>query len=273
MSHVPAAFLGGRNLAVAELEFGLLGFAPLVSPQPDRVAVPPGYTAEEIDPRDAVEEAASNMATAVNGCAAVYGAEGAPDAHLGKLVGGDRYIARFSSDRTGEWRALAPDGSDFSAGADRVGGTRVARPRCVALHPITREIYVALTSVPPGASGPIVRCLESGSDPAATTFRWSSLRLSGDARAALAPHGLWFDGRGVLWIKTDVLLAADPVTGHVRRFLSGPRPAAITAVVTTQDARSMFVTIQRGKPGPGGSAERRRATLRIRKSDGGVVGS
>jgi len=118
-----------------------------------------------------------------------------------------------------------------------------------------------------------VRCLESGSDPAAGSFRWSSLRLSGDARAALAPHGLWFDGRGVLWIKTDVLLAADPVTGHVRRFLTAPRPGAITRVVTTQDARALFVTVQHGQPGTGGSAGRRLATLAIRRADGGVVGS
>jgi secreted PhoX family phosphatase len=131
-------------------------------------------------------------------------------------------------------------------------------------------VYVALTSVPLGATGPIVRCLEGGSDAAAPGFRWSCLRLSGDARAALAPHGLWFDGRGVLWIKTDVLLAADPVTGHVRRFLAAPRPGGITDVATTTDARTLFVTIQYGRPA--GAVPPRTATLAVRRADAGVVG-
>jgi hypothetical protein len=113
------------------------------------------------------------------------------------------------------------------------------RPRSVPLHPVTGLGYLALNE-----------------------------RLAG-----LAPRGLWFDGRGVLWILTDALLAADPATGQVRRFLSGPRPGGITGVITTAHARSLFVKVQYGLLGRPGVPHSRAAVFLVRKADGGVVGS
>jgi secreted PhoX family phosphatase len=85
------------------------------------------------------------------------------------------------------------------------------------------------------------------------------------------------------------MLAADPATGVVRRFLTGPRGAEITGVVTTPDGRTMFVNVQHpgkrpserahpAKPqaisawpdGPAGGRPRS-ATLAIRRVDGGTV--
>ena len=40
------------------------------------------------------------------------------------------------------------------------------------------------------------------------------------------------------------MLAADPATGEIRRFLTGPRGCEVTGVVTTPDGRTMFVNIQ-----------------------------
>ena len=40
------------------------------------------------------------------------------------------------------------------------------------------------------------------------------------------------------------MLAADPTTGEVRRFLTGPVGCEITAVQFTPDMRTMFVNIQ-----------------------------
>ena len=110
----------------------------------------------------------------------------------------------------------------------------------------------------------------------------------------------------MLWIQTDIstsalnkgdyanignnqMLAADPATGEIRRFLTGPNGCEITGVVTTPDGKSMFVNIQHpGEPAnerndpnkptvvstwPDGQGRPRSATVVIRKADGGVVGS
>jgi secreted PhoX family phosphatase len=174
---------------------------------------------------------------------------------------------------------------------------------------------------PDNVFGHIVRWRERGGDAASTRFDWDVFALCGDPTLADAnrqgnvkgdlfgsPDGLWFDARGVLWIETDVstsalgkgdyarlgnnqMLAADPTTREVRRFLTGPRGCELTGVVTTPDGTSMFVNIQhpgetaseRSNPAapqavsawPGGPAggRPRSATLVIRKSDGGVVGT
>jgi secreted PhoX family phosphatase len=169
--------------------------------------------------------------------------------------------------------------------------------------------------------GHIVRWRESGDSPLATSFRWNIFVLAGDPRSTDAtkrgnikgdafgsPDGLWFDARGVLWIQTDVstsalnagdyanlgnnqMLAADPATGEIRRFLTGPRGCELTGVVTTPDGTTMFVSIQHpGEPGSGdnnpnntaaisswpdgpGIGRPRSATIAIRRTDGGVIGS
>jgi uncharacterized protein len=221
--------------------------------------------------------------------------------------------------------------------ADRAGATKMDRPEWVAVHPQTGEVYVTLTNnstrgntgaavdtANPRASnvfGHIVRWNESGGDAAATTFRWNIFVLAGDPRNADtakrgnikgdafgSPDGLWIDGRGVLWIQTDIstsalnagdyanignnqMLAADPSTGEIRRFLTGPRGAEVTGVYSTPDGRSLFVSIQHpGEPASGdnnpnnpaavstwpdgpGIARPRSATIVIRREDGGVVGS
>jgi secreted PhoX family phosphatase len=118
----------------------------------------------------------------------------------------------------------------------------------------------------------------------ATTFRWKHLLLAGDpanerpeARGNIrgdvfaCPDGLAMDARGVLWIQTDIssdekhrgemqgfgnnqMLACDPATGEVRRFLTGPVGCEITGITLTPD----------GRP--------RSATVAIRKADGGRSG-
>jgi hypothetical protein len=87
------------------------------------------------------------------------------------------------------------------------------------------------------------------------------------------------------------MLAADPATGEIRRFLTGPNNCEVTGVIITPDLRTMFVNIQHpGEPssersdptkptavstwpdGPSGGRPRS-ATIVIRKRDGGVIGS
>ena len=155
----------------------------------------------------------------------------------------------------------------------------------------------------------------------ASTFVWNHFVMAGDASLARAeakgniqgdlfscPDGLWVDGRGLMWIQTDMstsnmgkgdlknfgnnmMLAADVQTGEVRRFLVGPSGSEITGVTETPDGRTMFLNIQHpGEP----SSERtnpatprafsnwpdqkpdgrpRSATVVVRKLDGGIIGT
>ena len=164
--------------------------------------------------------------------------------------------------------------------------------------------------------GHIIRWQEQG-DFSGEAFQWNHLLLAGDpanAReqakgnikgdALAGPDTIAFDSRGVLWIGTDhrasgqgefarmgnnALLACNPATGEVRRFLVGPMNCELAGATWAPDGRTMFVNIQH--PGSGtprdGSAPRqfsnwpdfradgrpRSATLVIRKDDGGVIGS
>lgn len=125
-----------------------------------------------------------------------------------------------------------------------------------------------------------------------------------------SPDGLWIDRDSRVWIQTDIgegsqntgvfeifgnnaMLCADPVTGELRRFLTGPIGQEITGVITTPDQKTMFINVQH--PGatttPAEWAADRRfvrstwpdrnpgrmpprsATVVIWKDDGGVIGS
>jgi secreted PhoX family phosphatase len=177
----------------------------------------------------------------------------------------------------------------------------------------------------PNLMGHIIRWREEDSDPTSTRFTWDIFLLAGDPAHAdpnkrgnvqggvafAQPDGLSFDERGVLWIQTDSsaknmatadwtnignnqMLAADPRTGEVRRFLTGVVGCEITGNVRTPDGRTMFVNIQhpgeppldhppRNNPNapkavsdwPDGAAggRPRSATLAIRRKDGRRVGT
>ncbi|YBW38359.1 PhoX family phosphatase [Nitrobacter sp. TKz-YC01] len=86
----------------------------------------------------------------------------------------------------------------------------------------------------------------------------------------------------------NAMLCADPQTGEIRRFLTGPLGQEITGVTTTPDGRTMFVNVQhpgahtsadefaQGRLGShwpdGGHTIPRSATLVITREDGAVVG-
>lgn len=157
----------------------------------------------------------------------------------------------------------------------------------------------------------------------ATAFQWDIFVLAGDpvydeqvdlddTNVFGSPDGLWIDDDGRMWIQTDIsnssvlrpdrgydnignnaMLAADPATGEIRRFLVGPRGCEITGVITTPDRRTMFVNVQHpgestaaiGAPTPENprlvsnwpdfdpDGRPRSATVAISKLDGGVIGT
>jgi secreted PhoX family phosphatase len=166
--------------------------------------------------------------------------------------------------------------------ADAVGATKLHRPEWVAVHPKTGEVYVTLTngtgnSAPvnsgrdPNPYGHIVRIAEDRHRD--TAFGWDLFLLAGDPAYDAAvpadqplfgsPDGIWIDPDARVWIQTDIsnssqhlasrgydrignnqMLAADPDTGELRRFLTGPRGCEVTGVITTPDGCTMFVNIQ-----------------------------
>lgn len=220
-------------------------------------------------------------------------------------------------DRPQQTAVRPDDGTVFCALANSPG-----RGHC-ASGPNAHRPAVSPRAVNP--YGHIIRWREeenTGEDEA-PAFRWDVVVLAGDPARDEAvsldadgmfgsPKGLWFDAEGLLWIGTGIsayhqhraatghenlgnnaLLAADPRTGEIRRFLTGPRGAEITGVVTTPDGRTMFVNIQHpGERTPGWGAPTqddpravsdwpdrdpagppRSAVLVVRRVDGGVIGA
>jgi secreted PhoX family phosphatase len=206
-----------------------------------------------------------------------------------------------------EWVAIDPVGRDVyctltnnrDRGAAGKPGVDAANPRAG------------------NAMGHIIRWREDD-DFDGTGFEWSHLVLAGDpaneraeARGNIegdiyaCPDGLLFDERGVLWIQTDAhaaqmnkgefarignnqMLACDPASGEIRRFLTGPVNCEITGATITPDGTTMFVNVQhpgetpsdRSDPADPNRYSRwpdgglpRSATVVIRKRDGGVIGS
>jgi secreted PhoX family phosphatase len=167
--------------------------------------------------------------------------------------------------------------------------------------------------------GQIIRWREADDDHAATRFAWDLFVIAGsEAQGRIAgeaavtadnmlacPDGLWFDADGRLWIQTDIgeseqlrgalepfgnnaMFAANPETGEIRRFLTGPNGQEVTGVITTPDRRTMFVNLQH--PGattspaewaagrvnsrfPTGDGVPLSATLVITRNDGGIIGT
>jgi len=212
------------------------------------------------------------VAVTSDGRAVVYSGEDAAFEYLYKFVSRDRirsagngltaaqanrelldhgtlYVARFDADGSGRWLPLVHGLGPLTAAngfadqgevvikarqaSDRLGGTPLDRPEWLAIDPVRREVYCALTNnVERGAPGKpatdaanpragntmgqILRWRED-SDFDSTVFRWDHLLLAGHPGAERpesrgnvkgdafgCPDGLAIDDRGVLWIDTDV---------------------------------------------------------------------
>jgi secreted PhoX family phosphatase len=128
---------------------------------------------------------------------------------------------------------------------------------------------------PDNRTGHIIRWREQGNRAFATKFEWDIFVLAGDETDSqilpeeggpaldadnifASPDGVWIDGNGILWIQTDMsgsqqgtgpfgengMLAANPVTGEIKRFLQGPFNQETTGVVSTPDGKNLFVNFQ-----------------------------
>ncbi len=209
-----------------------------------------------------------------------------------------------------EWLAIDQAGGEvYCTFSNNTSRGQPGQPAVDAVNPRARN-----------SMGHIVRWKEDG-DFDGTTFRWNHLVLCGDPANSRAeaqgnirgdifacPDTVSIDERGVLWIASDMgqndmhqgefanmgnnaMLACDPRTGEVRRFLSGPTGCELAGAAWTPDGTTMFVNVQHPGEPPNSRSDPaapnrfsnwpdfqpdgrpRSATLAIRKRDGGVIGS
>ena len=153
--------------------------------------------------------------------------------------------------------------------------------------------------------GQIVRWRPANDDHGSTDFTWDLYVMAGnptvhdDAYAGSSninegnlfnsPDGMMFDSTGLLWIQTDgddsdegdfagmgnnQMLAGDPTTGQIERFLTGPNGSEVTGLTWSADKRTMFVGIQHpSAPFPDGSGMLPRSSIiAVKRSDGAMVG-
>ncbi|WP_147127320.1 PhoX family protein [Shimia ponticola] len=153
--------------------------------------------------------------------------------------------------------------------------------------------------------GQIVRWRPHNDDHGAATFDWDLYVMVGnptvhaDQYAGTAnmnegnlfnsPDGMQIDSSGIIWIQTDgdddnegdfagngnnQMLAGDPVTGEIRRFLTGPNGCEVTGLTWSADKRTMFVGIQHpGAPFPDGDGSLpRSAIVTVKRDDNALVG-
>lgn len=135
---------------------------------------------------------------------------------------GTLYAARFNEDGTGDWLALDLGDSSFRTAAaarsavfknqadvlvntrlaaDVVGATAMDRPQWRSVHPLSCEVYLAMTDDPdrtapgtpraPNSCGHIVRWSEQDNRSFATKFKWDLFAIApeSDAPAQSEAHG------------------------------------------------------------------------------------
>ena len=147
--------------------------------------------------------------------------------------------------------------------------------------------------------GQIVRWYPANDDHAAEAFTWDLYVMAGnptvhsdayggsdnvhEGNLFNSPDGMMFDSTGLLWIQTDgddsnedgfagmgnnQMLAGDPVTGQIERFLTGPVGSEVTGLTWSADKRTMFVGIQHpAAPFPDGDGKLARSSIVVVKRD------
>lgn len=154
--------------------------------------------------------------------------------------------------------------------------------------------------------GQIVRWYPENDDHADGKFKWDLFVMAGnpdvhkgDAYAGSSninsgnmfnsPDGMMFDSTGLLWIQTDgedsnegeflgqgnnQMLAGDPATGRIERFLTAPKGAEVTGQTWSADKRTHFVGIQHpDAPFPDGEGKLPRSTvIAVKRDDNALIG-
>lgn len=190
--------------------------------------------------------------------------------------------------------------------ADIAGATPMDRPEWISVA-ADGHVYCALTNnsrrteadlanpMAPNEYGHIIRWFDSD-EHTGGTFDWDIFKIAktthNTEESFGSPDSIWIDPEGRLFIATDggqadelnnQLLVADTYSGEIRRLFSGVPGCEVTGITATPDRKELFVNIQH--PGNGDINESdfprldakptipRDATIRIRRKDGGIVGT
>lgn len=153
--------------------------------------------------------------------------------------------------------------------------------------------------------GQIVRWRAHDDNHASATFDWDLYVMAGNPAVHAgspyagspnvtqgnmfnSPDGMQIDSTGLIWIQTDgdddnegdfagmgnnQMLAGDPVTGEIARFLTGPNGSEVTGLTWSADRRTMFVGIQHpGGSWPTGNGLPQSAIIAIKRDDNALIG-
>ncbi|WP_424988183.1 PhoX family protein [Microbulbifer sp. S227A] len=151
--------------------------------------------------------------------------------------------------------------------------------------------------------GQIVRWYPANEDHTDPAFTWDLYVMAGNpekhddvysgSRNVTAgnmfnsPDGMAIDSTGLIWIQTDgdfsnegdfegmgnnQMLAGDPATGEIQRFMTGPYGSEVTGVCWSADKRTMFVGIQHPDAGFPGDGLPRSTIVAIKRDDNALVG-
>ncbi|WP_010321659.1 PhoX family protein [Marinobacterium stanieri] len=159
--------------------------------------------------------------------------------------------------------------------------------------------------------GQILRWWPHNGDHTDSRFDWDLFAIAGNPTVAEglyagsdninadnmfnSPDGIGFDKTGRLWIQTDgkysnegefagmgnnQMLCADPESGEIRRFATGPIACEITGLTFSPDQRTVFIGVQhpgeKGAPShfpAGGNSKPRSTIMVVQREDGGIIGA
>jgi uncharacterized protein len=157
--------------------------------------------------------------------------------------------------------------------AQFAGGTPLARPEDVEVHPVTRDVYVSLTAysapkrtweeelLPDNPKvGAIARLRELNADPGAEEFQFDIFVLGGADSGLYWPDNLSFSAANHLLVATDfkqspdvpdagnnylcVIPTAGPQNGKVTRFAVAPRDAEFCSPTLSPNGQELWVNVQ-----------------------------
>jgi secreted PhoX family phosphatase len=155
--------------------------------------------------------------------------------------------------------------------AQILGATPLNRPEDIEVHPITKDIYIALTNNKAKSDyfGKILKISEKDSNHAGTEFKAETFVLGGEMVSMACPDNLAFDQNGNLWVSTDISTGAvgkkpyktfgnngifviptsGKKSGNVIQIASGPNDSEFTGLKFSPDQKTLFASVQH--PGEG----------------------
>ncbi len=152
-----------------------------------------------------------------------------------------------------------------------LGATPMNRPEDIERHPVTGEIFIALTGNAQRGDlyGSLLKLKENGNDPLSLEFQSESFLMGGPALGFACPDNLAFDAQGNLWMTNDIggknlnqrefeifgnnslffIPTQGPHAGKIFKVASAPLFAEFTGPCLSPDAQRLFLSVQH--PGEG----------------------